>query len=460
MKKLAIIGGGLTGLSAAYYIGQALPDWQIDLYEKSDHFGGKMQTKHIDGYNVEMGPDSYLARKPAMGQLLHQLGMDDQIVKNGTDQAYIYDQDRLYPIPGGSIVGIPTKFIPFARTRLLSWPAKFRAIADYFKHPYPTTGDISIGKFFQYHLGNEMVTKIIEPLMSGIYGGNLYQLSLDSTFPQFHQIERRRGNMVRGMMAAGKNKPHRKAGIFRQLKGGLSSVTAALVHSMPSNVTLHQSQNVSGIEFGTDQQYHLIVNGQSVVAKRLVITTPPRAYNGWFKNDPAFDPIRQMKQSTCAIVMMSFDRAKFDAQLKGTGFVITRTTDTPLTACTIVSNKWRATSPRNRVILRVFLGKPGDQTVQTHSEEELGQIGLAGIRHILHFKAAPLWIETKKLPESMPQYTVGHRERVDQLKDHVGKKYPGLSLIGMPYDGIGMPDCIRQAKEVVDQLGQIQSAKA
>lgn len=454
MKQLAIIGGGLTGLSAAYYIGQALPNWQIHLYEKADHFGGKMQTKHIDGYNVEMGPDSYLARKPAMGRLLHQLGMDDAIVKNSTDQAYIYDQDHLYPIPSGSIVGIPTKLIPFAQTRLLSWPAKLRAVADYFKKPYPTAGDVSIGQFFQYHLGKEMVSKIIEPLMSGIYGGNLYDLSLDATFPQFHQIERSRGNMVRGMMAAGKNKPRRQAGIFRQLRGGLGSVTDALVQAMPANVTLHHSQNVTSIEASDDRQYRLIINGRKLSASRVVITTPPRAYQGWFKADTAFDLIRHMKQSSCAIVMMSFDRAQFDADLKGTGFVITRTTPTPLTACTIVSNKWSATSPQDRIILRAFLGKPGDQTIQTHSEAELGQIGLASLQKILHFSANPQWVETKKLPESMPQYAVGHREQVAKLRQHVKDCYPGLSLIGMPYDGIGMPDCIRQAQEVADQLSQ------
>ena len=137
MKEIAIVGGGLSGLTAAHYIRQQRPDVHITVYEKAARFGGKMQTKHIDGYIVEMGPDSYLVRKPAMCQLVKELGLEDAEVKNKTDQAYIYDQDRLYPIPGGSIVGIPTQFIPFAQTRLLSWPSKIRAGLDYFKRPYP-----------------------------------------------------------------------------------------------------------------------------------------------------------------------------------------------------------------------------------------------------------------------------------------------------------------------------------
>ncbi|EEW52686.1 protoporphyrinogen oxidase [Limosilactobacillus antri DSM 16041] len=200
MKKVVIVGGGLSGLSAAYYLGKAKPMWDIQLYESADRFGGKVQTKHIQRYTVEMGPDSYLARKPAMTKLVTELGLSKDVVINKTDQAYIYSRRKLYPIPGGSIVGIPTKLIPFAETRLLSTAAKFRVLSDYFKRPYSNQGDVSIGDFFKYHLGEEMVAQLIEPLMAGIYGGDIYKLSLDSAFPQFHQMERRSGNLIRGVL--------------------------------------------------------------------------------------------------------------------------------------------------------------------------------------------------------------------------------------------------------------------
>lgn len=202
MSRIAVIGGGLTGLATAYYLGRSEATASIDVFEKESRFGGKIKTKRVDGYVVEVGPDSYLARKQAMTDLINDLGLGDTLVANAVGQAYIYDRTRMYPIPGGSIVGIPTEFVPFAKSTLISWTGKFRALQDYFKSPYPTDGDVSIGDFFNYHLGSEMMDKLIEPLLSGIYGGNIYELSLDATFPDFHSLERRAGNMVKGMMAA------------------------------------------------------------------------------------------------------------------------------------------------------------------------------------------------------------------------------------------------------------------
>ena len=170
--KVAIIGGGLTGLSAAYYMGKAFPNWDIHVLESSNRWGGKVQTKRRDGYVVEVGPDSYLARKTSMTDLVQELGLGDTLVRNATGESYIYHQGQMKPIPGGSIIGIPTEFLPFAMSSLLSWFGKLRAGLDIFKKPYPGNGDMSIDAFFRYHLGDELVNLLIEPLLSGIYGGD------------------------------------------------------------------------------------------------------------------------------------------------------------------------------------------------------------------------------------------------------------------------------------------------
>lgn len=458
--KAVIIGGGLTGLATAYYLGQAKPDWQICVYEQSHRFGGKVQTKRIDGYTVEMGPDSYLARKQDMTQFITDLGLGDKIVANATGQAYIYDQDRLYPIPGGSIVGIPTEFIPFAKSKLISWSGKLRAGLDYFKSPYPKQGDVSIGEFFKYHLGQEMMTKLIEPLLSGIYGGDIYSLSLDAVFPDFHRLEHKAGNLVKGMMQAKQARPvsHRPVkGVFRQVDGGLASIVDAVVAKMPANVRLIKNCQVTQLEYQGDvYRLGLIEKEQvkEVEADTLIITTPPRSYQSWFIKDKAFDAIRGMQQSTCAIAIMSFDADSFDAPIEGTGFVITRTTKTPLTACTYISKKWPKAAAPGKLVFRTFLGKPGDQTVQDHTPEELGQIALRELRKILGFTVNPLWIEVTQLKNSMPQYEVGHCQRIAKVKDHIHSTYPGLYLIGTPYYGVGMPDGVKQARELVAQLSK------
>ena len=503
--KVTIVGGGLTGLAVAYYLGHAKPDWQIQLYEQAPRFGGKIQTQKVDNFVVELGPDSYLGRKTEMTDLITDLGLEDTLVSNETGQAYVYDRGAIHPIPGGSIMGVPTEMMPFVKATLISWMGKLRAGLDYFKKPYPLDvhGDVSIGHFFRYHLGQEMMDKLIEPLLAGIYGGDIYKISLLSTFPHFIQVEQKYGNMVKGMIAA--KMSHQKAGVskgargavnegdvpragkeamtdaqfdkkqssvksnsgtlnaakgtaaqsgmFRQLTGGLESVVNAIVEQMSSNVTLTTSalvRNISRAEAG----YQYDVNGAQNSSDMLIISTPPATYKDWFIGDDGFDGVRNMEQSSCAIAIMAFDKATFDGQLKGSGLLITRKTDTPLTACTILNQKWPQTTPDDKIILRVFIGKPGNDVVERYSDEELSGLALKEIQRIMGFKASPEWIKINRLIHCMPQYNVGHRAAITAVREHVKKQYPNLYLIGTPFDGIGIPDGVKQAKELVQRLSR------
>ena len=533
--NVTIVGGGLTGLTAAYYLGHAKPDWNIILYEQAPRFGGKIQTQRVDDFVVELGPDSYLGRKTEMTDLIYDLGLGDTLVSNETGQAFVYDKGSIHPIPGASIMGIPTEMMPFVKATLISWPGKLRAGLDYFKKPYQLdkNGDVSIGHFFKYHLGQEMMDKLIEPLLAGIYGGDIYKISLLSTFPHFIQVEQKYGNMVKGMMAA--KMGHSKAGVtkaakgavaegdvpragkgtmtdrqfesheakstkaqadmasrkgtaaqsgmFRQLTGGLESVITAIVEAMPSNVSLHTSALVSDIRY-TDGQYVLDIvkqdfedcncNGQlishecsdvesslvkettgnSVTAHtdQVIICTPPATYNQWFKDDEGFDFLRSMEQSSCAIAIMAFDKATFNGDLKGSGLLITRNTDTPLTACTILNQKWPQTTPDDKIVLRVFIGKPGNDVVEHLNDEELSELAVKEIQRIMSFSTRPEWVRINRLIHCMPQYNVGHRAGIKAVREHVAKHYPNLHLIGTPFDGIGIPDGVKQAKELVQSI--------
>ena len=533
--NVTIVGGGLTGLTAAYYLGHAKPDWNITLYEQAPRFGGKIQTQRVDDFVVELGPDSYLGRKTEMTDLIYDLGLGDTLVSNETGQAFVYDKGSIHPIPGGSIMGIPTEMMPFVKATLISWPGKLRAGLDYFKKPYQLdkNGDVSIGHFFKYHLGQEMMDKLIEPLLAGIYGGDIYKISLLSTFPHFIQVEQKYGNMVKGMMAA--KMGHSKAGVtkaakgavaegdvpragkgtmtdrqfesheaksakaqadmasrkgtaaqsgmFRQLTGGLESVITAIVEAMPSNVSLHTSALVSDIRY-TDGQYVLDIvkqdfedcncNGQlishecsdvesslvkettgnSVTAHtdQVIICTPPATYNQWFKDDEGFDFLRSMEQSSCAIAIMAFDKATFNGDLKGSGLLITRNTDTPLTACTILNQKWPQTTPDDKIVLRVFIGKPGNDVVEHLDDKELSELAVKEIQRIMSFSTQPEWVRINRLIHCMPQYNVGHRAGITAVREHVAKHYPNLHLIGTPFDGIGIPDGVKQAKELVQSI--------
>ena len=544
--NVTIVGGGLTGLTAAYYLGRAKPDWTITLYEQAPRFGGKIQTQRVDDFVVELGPDSYLGRKTEMTDLVYDLGLGDTLVSNETGQAFVYDKGSIHPIPGGSIMGIPTEMMPFVKATLISWSGKLRAGLDYFKKPYELdeNGDVSIGHFFQYHLGQEMMDKLIEPLLAGIYGGDIYKISLLSTFPHFIQVEQKYGNMVKGMMAA--KMGHSKAGVskaakgavaegdvpragkgimtdrqfesheakstkaqadmasrkgtaaqsgmFRQLTGGLESVITAIVDAMPSNVHLYTGTLVSNIRYiegmyaidvvnsgndacgcqsnsnsiktdsinaenrveasdsTTDSAIEVLLDKAPAMADHVIIATPPATYAQWFKDDPGFDFLRSMEQSSCAIAIMAFDKATFDGDLKGSGLLITRNTDTPLTACTILNQKWPQTTPDDKIVLRVFIGKPGNDVVEHLNDKELSELAVKEIQRIMSFAAQPEWVRINRLIHCMPQYNVGHRAGITAVREHVAKHYPNLHLIGTPFDGIGIPDGVKQAKELVQSI--------
>ena len=540
--NVTIVGGGLTGLTAAYYLGHAKPDWTITLYEQAPRFGGKIQTQRVDDFVVELGPDSYLGRKTEMTDLVYDLGLGDTLVSNETGQAFVFDKGSIHPIPGGSIMGIPTEMMPFVKATLISWPGKLRAGLDYFKKPYQLdkNGDVSIGHFFQYHLGQEMMDKLIEPLLAGIYGGDIYKISLLSTFPHFIQVEQKYGNMVKGMMAAkmGHSKagvtkaakgavaegdvpragkgtmtdrqfesheakssqtasmnnssnssghatntsPHRQtskvqadmasrkgtaaqSGMFRQLTGGLESVITAIVEAMPSNVHLHTGTLVSNIRYvegmyaidtdlATDSATatEILLDKAPAMADHVIIATPPATYNQWFKDDEGFDFLRSMEQSSCAIAIMAFDKATFDGDLKGSGLLITRNTDTPLTACTILNQKWPQTTPDDKIVLRVFIGKPGNDVVEHLDDKDLSELAVKEIQRIMSFSTQPEWVRINRLIHCMPQYNVGHRAGITAVREHVAKYYPNLHLIGTPFDGIGIPDGVKQAKELVQSI--------
>lgn len=544
--NVTIVGGGLTGLTAAYYLGHAKPDWTITLYEQAPRFGGKIQTQRVDDFVVELGPDSYLGRKTEMTDLVYDLGLGDTLVSNETGQAFVYDKGSIHPILGGSIMGIPTEMMPFVKATLISWPGKLRAGLDYFKKPYQLdkNGDVSIGHFFQYHLGQEMMDKLIEPLLAGIYGGDIYKISLLSTFPHFIQVEQKYGNMVKGMMAA--KMGHSKAGVtkaakgavaegdvpragkgtmtdrqfesheakstkaqadmasrkgtaaqsgmFRQLTGGLESVITAIVDAMPSNVHLYTGTLVSNIRYvegmyaidvensgndacgcqshsksirtasinaenrveasdsTTDSAIEVLLDKAPAMADHVIIATPPATYTQWFKDDEGFDFLRSMEQSSCAIAIMAFDKATFDGDLKGSGLLITRNTDTPLTACTILNQKWPQTTPDDKIVLRVFIGKPGNDVVEHLNDKDLSELAVKEIQRIMSFSTQPEWVRINRLIHCMPQYNVGHRAGITAVREHVAKHYRNLHLIGTPFDGIGIPDGVKQAKELVQSI--------
>ncbi|WP_335870132.1 protoporphyrinogen oxidase [Bacillus sp. 2205SS5-2] len=458
-QKVVIIGGGITGLTAAYYLQKEAKEKQIALdvvlVEASHKLGGKIQTVTKDGFVIERGPDSFLERKTSAAKLASEVGMEKDLVNNSTGQSYVMVNEQLHPMPGGSVMGIPTEIGPFVTTGLFSLMGKARAAGDFVLPRSKVEGDQSLGSFFRRRLGNEIVENLIEPLLSGIYAGDIDQLSLMSTFPQFYHIERKHRSLVFGMkkgMPKGPKGP--KKGMFLTFKNGLQSFVNAIEEHLDEGSVL-KGIRVENIQKHNDH-YDLYLNdGNKLEANSIIVATPHQVLPTMFASYPIFDPLKQMPSTSVATVAMAFPKEAIGQDINGTGFVVSRNSDYTITACTWTHKKWPHSTPEGHVLLRCYVGRAGDEAIVDLSDAEIEQIVLDDLNKTMNITMKPSFTVVTRWKESMPQYTVGHKERMNSLKQQVAQELPGVFLAGSSFDGLGLPDCIDQGVDAVNKVLQI-----
>lgn len=458
-KSIAIIGAGITGLSSAYFIKKQRPDIDVTIYEASNRTGGKIQTYRTEGYTIELGPESYLGRKQIMTDIAKEIGLENDLITNQTGQSFIYAKNKLFPIPGGSILGVPTDIKPFLKTKLISPTGKLTAGLDLFKKSIEMNHDISVGSFFRQRLGDEVLENLIEPLMGGIYGTNIDDLSLMSTFPEFKQREEQFGSLIKGMRYEKEQRqkqrqlyPGAPKGQFKQFRHGLSSFIEALTkYVLNLGVKIEFNTPIQDI-IVAQKSYEIITSETKTEYDGVLVTTPHQTFMQWFGNDPSFDYFNTMNSTTVATVVLAFDEENIENTYDGTGFVIARTSKTSITACTWTSKKWPFTTPEGKVLIRAYVGKPDDTVVDDHTDEEIVNIVKKDLSQMMTFKGAPDFSIVNRLPKSMPQYHVGHIDRIKELQTHIKTSYPRLRITGASFEAVGLPDCIQQGKNAVEEL--------
>lgn len=458
-KSIAIIGAGITGLSSAYFIKKQRPDIDVTIYEASNRTGGKIQTYRTEGYTIELGPESYLGRKQIMTDIAKEIGLENDLITNQTGQSFIYAKNKLFPIPGGSILGVPTDIKPFLKTKLISPTGKLTAGLDLFKKSIEMNHDISVGSFFRQRLGDEVLENLIEPLMGGIYGTNIDDLSLMSTFPEFKQREEQFGSLIKGMRYEKEQRqkqrqlyPGAPKGQFKQFRHGLSSFIEALTkYVLNLGVKIEFNTPIQDI-IVAQKSYEIVTSETKTEYDGVLVTTPHQTFMQWFGNDPSFDYFNTMNSTTVATVVLAFDEENIENTYDGTGFVIARTSKTSITACTWTSKKWPFTTPEGKVLIRAYVGKPDDTVVDDHTDEEIVNIVKKDLSQMMTFKGAPDFSIVNRLPKSMPQYHVGHIDRIKEVQTHIKTSYPRLRITGASFEAVGLPDCIQQGKNAVEEL--------
>lgn len=456
-KHVAIIGGGITGLTTAFYLQKLSKEKGIEidftLIEASDKLGGKISTIRKDGYVIEKGPDSFLQRKISAGQLAEDLGLADHLVNNATGQAYVLVGKDLHPIPEGAVMGIPTKISPFITTGLFTPLGKLRAAADFILPRGSNEGDQSLGQFFRRRLGGEVVENLIEPLLSGIYAGDIDKLSLQSTFPQFEDVEKKYRSLILGTKASQpKTKsPKEKKGQFQTLNTGLSSLVEAIQSQLPVEL-IWLGDKVTSIQ-KLDHGYKLSTEkrGESTF-DYVVLATPHQVSSKLLSSFEILDEFKSIPSTSVATVALAYPLEAINQKLEGTGFVVSRNSPYTITACTWTHKKWPHTAPAGKALLRCYVGKATDEEIVFKTDDEIIQAVKSDLFTILGISEEPEFIEITRWKESMPQYMVGHKDRVQKMKTKVKEKLPNFFITGSSFEGLGLPDCINQGKKVVDEI--------
>lgn len=461
-RKVVVIGGGITGIAATYYLQKEAREknlpLDITLLEASHRLGGKIQTAVKDGFVIEKGPDSFVARKLSASRLVREAGLSDKLVSNSHGKSYVLAGGSLHPMPGGSVMGIPTQIGPFVTSGLFSIFGKLRASADFVLPRSTISGDQSLGVFFRRRLGDQVVENLIEPLLSGIYAGDIDQLSLMSTFPQFYHVEQKHRSLILGMKSVTPPKlkteqMKKPRGMFLTVATGLQSIVEAIEEKLRPN-TVYKGIHVKHLaKVGNNYQLELS-NGTIMIADTVVIATPHQGAAKILSDYRFADGLKEMPSTSVATVALAFPKSAIKKDINGTGFVVSRNSDYTITACTWTHKKWPHTTPEGKVLLRCYVGRPGEEAIVEQSDDEIVKIVLDDLNKTMNITKDPEFSIVTRWRNAMPQYTVGHKERIETVKEGLAKELPGVFLAGSSYEGLGIPDCIDQGEAAVKKILQ------
>jgi oxygen-dependent protoporphyrinogen oxidase len=474
---IVIVGGGITGLSTAYYTQKIFANEgfsaQVTVLESSSRFGGKVETLVREQLVIERGPDSFLTRKLPMIELARDLGMIDQLVPQSSSakKTYILHKGKLHPIPRGLILGVPTEWQSFVNTGLISPTGKLRAALDLWipRSLKKEDEDESLGSLLRRRLGNELVDVIVEPLLSGIYAGDADQLSVKATFPQFRAAEQQYGSLIQGMrrgvgwMRPGQTTevvipPQLHTSVFSSFRHGLSSLVNELVAELEQlGAALRVDATVQSIQYRPDHTQPFVLRlgeAQSIEADIVLLTVPPPMIGSILPDFAELRLVSEMQYASVANIVFTFTKNRIQHPLDGSGFLVPRKEGRFITACTWTSSKWAHVAPQHQVILRCYVGRNDDERWMNLDDRELVRKVRHDLAELMGIKAQPDDIDIRRLPQSMPQYHVGHPIRVQQLREALKKRMPGCYVAGAGYDGVGLPDCVQQAKQVAQQALQ------
>lgn len=457
---VAIIGGGITGLAAAWYLQKAGVSYTV--LEASARWGGKIQTDrvHIDGtetpFIVEGGPDSFIAQKPWAAQLARDMGMGDELLGTNDDKRKIYvlNKGKLTSLPDGLLLIVPTRFMPFALSPLISIPGKLRMAMEMFIPAKQDDEDETLAAFMRRRLGSEALDKLGEPLMSGIYNTDPEDQSLLATFPRFRKLEQEYGSITKGMLASRRKAPKKpangkKTSLFLSMRDGMAALVDGLVQRLDGDLRLETPVNAITRD---NSGYNLdLGDGDTLNATHLLMATPAavtaRLLGDMLPQTTALlDQLDYVSTGTLSLAYRADDLRDVPESF---GVVIPRSEKRNINAVTYSSTKFDYRAPPGYALVRVFFGGKRSPQTLNMTDDEIVRTAREELRDIYGVDAEPVFTRLYRWQEATPQYGLGHLKRIDELEAVLPTD---IRMAGSAFRGIGIPDCVHQAQMAVDAL--------
>lgn len=442
--EVAIVGGGIAGLSAAYALWNRGVDFRV--LEAGSRFGGVIRTESLDGFLLEAGPDSLLAQKPEALTLCRELGLADRLIPTNPKQraVYVLHRGRLHPLPEGMMLAVPTRLGSFLGSGLFSWPGKLRMGLDLLLPARRQSGDESIASFLRRRFGQQCVERLGEPLLAGIHAGDPERLSILATFPRFAELEKRHRSLIRGMWAAPRPapRPGAPATAFYSLQGGLEELVAAIEGRLSAECLWRRAAVASLAR--ADKGFRLdLTDGRTVAARAVVMAVPAP------KSAPLLRPLLPevaealagIPFATTATVLLGLRRADVRNPLAGYGLVVPAGEGLRTSAASFFSTKFPGRAPAGHVLLRGFLGGVRDPSILELDDAEIAATFRREMEPVLGLSGEPVLTRVYRWPQGTPQMEVGHGERIAEVERRLAE-LPGLFLTGAGIRGTGIPDGI------------------
>lgn len=479
MKKIIIIGSGVAGLGAAYKVRRAADaghDVEFRLYEKAPVVGGKIVTEHIerdgDAYIIDGGPDCFLTEKPAVHRIAKMLGIfDDELpTDDSRKKTLILSRGKLFEMPDGVMMFAPTKFVPFATTGLFSWPGKIRMAMDLLiprkEVQEGTLNDETLESFVVRRMGRECLDRLAEPLVGGVHASDPGVMSLAATFPRLLEMEQTYGSLMRGFLAARKKveemrkkyppKPGAKPRtFFTSFTKGMHVLTDGMADAAGRD-NISTGMAVQGIERMSDGTWTVrFDDGSTDTGDAVIVATESWAAEKIVRgvDEDITAALSGIPSSSSATISMAFDEVELGIDTNAFGVLCPLVENRSLMAATFSSTKWPGRAPSGKVLMRGFVGGPHNQAIMEKPDDELAEIVLSELRSIIGIPATakPLFSRVFRWHLGMPQYTIGHLDRVNTIEERCAA-IPGLAVAGGGYRGVGVPNCIESGERGVTKV--------